>query len=114
MRTDRRHDRRALSVEELRRLIQAAQDGPVRFGISGAERAIVYRLAVESGLRANELRSLTCGSFDLDADEPSVTVEAAYSKRRREDQLPLRPRNATSSHLAVPVVAGVVAPLCPL
>src|SRR5262245_45863840 len=102
VRTDRRHDRRALSVEELRRLIQAAQVGPVRFGISGAERAIVYRLAVESGLRANELRSLTRGSFNLEGEEPSVTVEAAYSKRRREDQLPLRPETAAllRPHLA--------------
>src|SRR6185436_4222634 len=96
-RTDRRHDRRALSVEELRRLIQTAHEGPVRFRISGAERAIIYQLAVESGLRANELRSRTRGSFDLDAAEPTVTVEAAYSKRRREDTLPLRP--AMAAHL---------------
>jgi integrase len=102
VRTDRRHDRRALTIEELRRLLAAAQTGPERFGIGGAERALVYRLAVESGLRANELRSLTRGSFDLDTEEPAVTVEAAYSKRRRADQLPLRPETAAllGQHLA--------------
>ena len=57
VRTDRRHDRRALSVEELRRLLAAAQKGPERFGLGWAERAIVYRLAAESGLRA-----MNCGA----------------------------------------------------
>jgi integrase len=48
------------------------------------------------------LRSLTRASFRLEGDEPSVTVEAAYSKRRREDQLPLRSETAAllRQHLA--------------
>ncbi len=33
-------------------------------------------------------------SFDLDGARPTVTVLAAYSKRRREDVLPLRPDTA--------------------
>ena len=37
---------------------------------------------------------MTRGSFNLDADEPRETVEAVYSKRRREDRLPLRPETA--------------------
>src|SRR5262249_50698710 len=37
------------------------------------------------------LRSLTRDSFAVDAELPTVTVEAAYSKHRREDTLPLRP-----------------------
>jgi integrase len=51
---------------------------------------MLYRLAVESGLRAGELASLTPQSFDLSAACPTVTVQAAYSKRRRQDVLPLR------------------------
>ncbi len=62
-----------------------------RKGMSGPERAMLYRLAVETGLRAGELRSLIRSSFQLDGDKPTVTVAAAYSKRRREDILPLRP-----------------------
>ena len=91
VRTDRRHDRRALSVEELRRLLESTRCGPTRKGMPGPQRAMLYRLAVETGLRAGELRSLTRASFQLDSDQPTVTVAAAYSKRRREDTLPLRP-----------------------
>ncbi len=89
VRTDRRHDRRALSVDEARRLIDETGRGPERFGMTGAERALLYRLAIETGLRANELRTLTRGSFEL-GENPVVVVKAAYSKRRREDRLPLR------------------------
>jgi len=42
-----------------------------------------------TGLRANEVRSLTWNSFELDSPAPTVTVEAAYSKHRRRDVLPL-------------------------
>ena len=94
VKTDRRHDRRALTVEELHRLLATTHDGPTRRGMTGPERAMLYRLAVETGLRAGELRSLTRASFQLDGDQPTVTVAAAYSKRRREDTLPLRPELA--------------------
>ena len=67
-----------------------------------AERVLVYRLAVESGLRAGELRSCTlCGSFILEGGEPSVTISAAYAKNRREDTLPLRADTAARSWLRI-------------
>ena len=50
----------------------------------------MYIVATQTGLRAGELRSLTRSSFDLDGDPPTVMVAAGYSKRRREDVLPLR------------------------
>lgn len=87
---DRRHDRRALLADELRRLIEAAASGPTLYGIDGPDRAILYRAAAETGLRSSELRSLTVAAFNFDADTPTVTVSAAYSKHRREDVLPLR------------------------
>jgi integrase len=90
VRMDRRHDRRALSLDELRWLLDTTQKAPERFGMTGEERAMLYRLAVETGLRAGELRSLTRGSFDLEGNEPSVSIEAAYAKNRRHDTLPLR------------------------
>jgi integrase/recombinase XerD len=89
--TDRRHDRRALTVEELRWLLTVTRQGGVRRGMSAYERFLVYQLAVTTGLRANEIRSLTRASFNLDAQPATVTVEAGYSKRRRKDVLPLRP-----------------------
>ena len=97
VKTDRRHDRRAMSPDELRGLISAAESGPERFGMSGPQRATMYRLAVETGLRAGELRSLTRAGFNFEGERPTVTVGAAYSKRRREDTLPLRPE--TAAHL---------------
>ena len=70
--------------------------------MSGAERAMLYRLAVGSGLRANELRSLTRASFALEGVDPSVTVEAGYSKHRRRDVQPILPSLAAAlkTHLA--------------
>ena len=94
VKTDRRRDRRALAADELRKLLESTRGGPDRAGMTGPERAMLYRLALETGLRQNELRSLTRASFDLTAAEPSVTVRAGYSKRRREDVLPLRPELA--------------------
>src|SRR5262249_41995256 len=93
--TDRRHDRRALTVDELVKLLNKTRSGPARKGMTGTERAMLYRLAVETGLRAGELRSLTRQSFDLDSEQPTVTVAAECSKRRREDTLPLRPELVT-------------------
>src|SRR5262249_32797597 len=87
--TDRRHDRRALSEAEACRLLQAAGRGPVVEGMGGADRAMLYRVALGTGFRAGELRSLTPASFDLDAEPPTVTVAAAYSKRRRTDAQPI-------------------------
>ncbi len=90
-RTDRRHDRRALSQEEFRRLIEAAETGPPVEGLSGRTRAMIYRVAAWTGLRKGEIDSLTPRSFRLDADPPTVKVEASWSKRRRRDTQILHP-----------------------
>jgi integrase len=91
-RIDIRHNRRPLSTDEVRRLLEKTQTEPERLGMSGHERALLYRLAVETGLRAGELRSLTVSSFDLEG--LTVTLEAAFSKHRKQDRLPLRPDTA--------------------
>jgi len=86
---DIRHARRALEPDEMRRLLETTTVEPVRFGISGPERAIIYRLAAETGLRRNELRSLKVSSFDFGCC--TVTVEAQNTKNRKEAVLPVRP-----------------------
>jgi integrase len=88
VRVDRRHDRRALDADEIRRLLEATGVAPKRFGMTGYERALLCRFAAYTGLRANEIRNLTVSSFDF--DDCTVNVNAAYSKRRREDTVPLR------------------------
>ncbi|MBE3145067.1 MAG: tyrosine-type recombinase/integrase, partial [Planctomycetes bacterium] len=70
--------RRALELDEIRLLLETTKAQPTRFGMTGYERALLYQLAVETGLRAAELRSLTVSSFDFDNCE--VTIEAAYAK----------------------------------
>lgn len=85
---DRRHDRRVLEPDELRRLLECTHNGPTRFGMTGPERAVLYRVAAESGLRANELRSLKVSSFDF--NRCNVTVGAVVSKHREQDEIPLR------------------------
>jgi integrase len=89
--SDRRHRRRSLEPDELRKLVEAAEAGPVLWKILGPDCAMLYRVAAATGLRANELRSLTPESFEPGSDWPAVTVEAAYSKRRRDDYQPLPP-----------------------
>jgi len=87
---DRRHERRALEPVELIRLIGAAEAGPVVYKLAGPDRAMLYRLAMGTGFRANELRSLTPESFNPDDDPPTIIVRAAYSKRRRDDVQPIQ------------------------
>src|SRR5215218_5469739 len=62
---DRRRVRRALTHEEAARLIRAAEAGPVVQGMTGPDRAMLYRVALGTGFRAAELASLTAASFRL-------------------------------------------------
>ena len=91
VRTDRRHDRRALSEAEFERLLNAARSGKRVEGISGPDRAMLYVLAAWTGFRKGELGSLTLRSLRLDANPPTATVAACYSKHRREDTQVLHP-----------------------
>lgn len=96
VRTDRRHDRRALATDECQRLLKVTTEEPMRFRMSGPERALLYLTALESGLRASELKSLTAAMCDFDSEIPTLTVKAAYSKRRREDIQPIPPSLTTA------------------
>jgi integrase len=87
---DIRHARRALSEAEFQRFVEATAHGRPFRSLTGADRLVLYTLAANTGFRANELGSLTPASFSLQSDPPTVTVEAAYSKRRRKDVQPLR------------------------
>jgi len=85
VKTDRRHDRRALSPEEFSRLVEAARAGKRIEGIRGRDRAMIYVLAAWTGFRRNEIGSLTLQSLRLHDDPPTATVEACHSKHRRRD-----------------------------
>lgn len=112
---DRRRVRRALTREELARLLAVTEAGPdvSMYGcaksrnhkrmITGPERAAIYRLAMGTGFRANEIRSLTPECFQLEGDEPTVTVRAAYSKNGKQAVQPIARELAAAIR---PFVAG--------
>lgn len=89
VKSDPRHQRRGLEPDKIRLLLETTKAQPTRFGLSGYERALLYRLAIETGFRRSELQSLKVSSFDF--ENCSVTVSAAYSKNKKESTLPLRP-----------------------
>ena len=88
---DIRHARRSLSDEEILLLDDAAETSSQSVeGMTGPQRAFLYRVAQATGLRKNELDSLTASSFRFD-DPPRIVVEAAFSKHREQDIVFIRP-----------------------
>ncbi len=87
--TDQRHKRRAPERGEVAELFAWLHSpaAPVRLDMTGPCRALGYKVAMATGYRAGELRTLTRGSFDLDA--ATVTLPAAEDKRRKSDRHPL-------------------------
>ena len=89
--SDRRHDRRAFALDELLYLLKYLPTAPIRAKMTGMERALLYRLAVETGLRRGGLARLTKSSFDLDGDDPAIVVKAgAKNKYKAERRVPLK------------------------
>ncbi len=87
---DRRHDRRELEAEELRRLLTVTRDNQRVFrGLTGPDRCALYAAACGTGFRASALASLTPESFDLHAETPTVTLAA-------QEQEPQAARSACS------------------
>jgi len=88
---DGRRVRRALAAAEIQKLLATTAQSPeVRFGMDGPERSMLYRFALMTGLRLNEIRTLRVEHLDLDhQDGPVLYVDAAYSKHRERDTLPL-------------------------
>ena len=89
---DVRHRRRALTPQEIGRLVEAARTSGKKIQqYDGEGRARIYLVSFMTGLRRRELASLTPQSFELSTDPPTLKIEAACSKHRRTDVLPLHP-----------------------
>ena len=86
-RLDPRRQRRAMTVDEVKRLLEATVRGEESHGMTGHERYLLYRFAIETGLRANEIRKLRKTDFDF--EHCTVTVEAVNAKGKRKDVQPL-------------------------
>ncbi len=76
--------RRALSVEEIGRLLQVA---PIH-------RAVVYQAILYTGLRRSELSGLKWGDFDFTVEPVRLRVPSSLSKNRKESTHFLRPELA--------------------
>lgn len=81
---DRKRIRRALTPEDLSRLIAAARE---------RGRAAWYMTAALAGMRRSELRRLTWGDVELDAVPPVLVVREGKA-RGRVDVVPLHPQLA--------------------
>lgn len=76
---DVRRARRALSEDEMARLLKKA-----------GSLALVYRFILSTGLRRAEVRQLVWGDLHLGSTVPYVLLRAATTKSKRGDSLPLR------------------------
>ena len=113
--TDCRRQRRALTENELVRLLNAARRRPLleamtvrkgerkgqtvadvrpdvrrRLAMVGQERALIYKTLVLTGLRKGELASLTVGQVELEGERPGAVLNAAHAKNRQSARIPLR------------------------
>jgi len=104
VKADRRHERRALSMEEFSRLIDAAERRPLeeaarrrklspgsvnRLQWIGRTRKMVYATLMFTGLRYGELKSITIRQVHLEGTQPYIELRAADEKARRGAQVPL-------------------------
>lgn len=92
---DRRIVRRALTHEEAARLVQTTASMRDVLGMSGPDRAIAYAVALGTGYRSEEIRSLTPESFHLDSTPPTVNLAASETKNGKEAVQPITASLAT-------------------
>jgi integrase len=85
--TDVRHERRSISLDEFAGLLDAARSGR-RFGrMTGPVRELCYRFTFMTGLRFNEVKAVRPEWFDWRI--LTVTIPAKFSKNRKRKVLPI-------------------------
>jgi integrase len=112
---DPRRQRRALTEDELTRLLAVAVVRPLtdartvrrgarkgeayaelraetvsRLQAAGRERALIYKTLLLTGLRKNELATLTVGQLDLTLGAAFLQLDAADEKNRSGSAIPIR------------------------
>jgi integrase len=107
-RADKRHQRRALTEEELVKLLDAAQRRPLANALKGwrggtmeeatreemirlgREHALIYKTLALTGLRKGELTAVTVGAVHLEGPSAHIALAAKDEKARRGALIPLR------------------------
>jgi integrase len=77
--SDRKLNRRMLLPTEWNWLLKGAESIGESFGLSVTDRLLIYRLAIQTGLRASEIRKLKLGSFTF-GTKPSVKLDGGSTK----------------------------------
>ena len=81
--------RRALGLDEVRRLLKTTAMACTRYCMAGSERAALYQTAIETGYRAWELRCLKACNVNVKA--ALLTLPGEFTKNDDDAVLPLRP-----------------------
>lgn len=81
--------RRELSIDDVEKVLAAAESGPRVEGIQGPDRAWLYRVALATGYRRGELSSLRPEDFHFHPAGSHVFVAAEFSKRKRDERQPI-------------------------
>ena len=91
----RQRERRILLPNEWCELYAFTRSAGRDGGMSGEERSILYMVAIETGLRAAELASLTIGDSSLGGPSPYLRCRAACTKNSKDAKQHIRPLLAT-------------------
>ncbi len=99
---DRRRERRMLLPEEWQWIRSTLAEGGERYEMPAGERMLLYAVAIQTGLRSSELRSLTRGRLFLDGNEPFITCKAGSTKNRQDARQYIQPSLAAllRTHIA--------------
>jgi integrase len=81
--------RRAATKAELAKIIKVAEQGGEVCDLTGAERAMLYRVATGTGFRAGELADLHAHHFRLTAKPPFILLPSRSAKNREETPQPI-------------------------
>jgi integrase len=88
------HNRRPMKIAEFAKLMSFLRTAAPKYphqqlSWTPEDRLMIYWMAVKTGFRSNELRSLTRASVDFDADPVLVTVEGWVAKSRTKATVPI-------------------------
>lgn len=81
--------RRALDASECQALLDAARHGPIRCGLTGLDRSMLWELMLVTGFRVSEIETITPESFSLALVPARLTLPASATKNRKAVAQPL-------------------------
>ena len=85
---EQRKKRRAMTAEEIERLLHATTQSKISDQWKTGERILIYQLLLGTGLRSTELSLLTPNQIDF--NRYRLRIEAAKTKNKKADVLPIR------------------------